>query len=75
VSHYSSHVVLERVRYSSLEEECDTLFCFLDFHYTGEVPRKIQNPVIEHLVLGHVAQSESLNAFNYILELATKNNP
>ena len=62
---------MARARYSTSEEERDTVFCFLDFHDTREVPKKIQNLVIERLV----AQSKLLNAFNCIVELAAKNNP
>jgi len=53
-----------RARYLASGEERETVVCFLDFQEIREVPRSMQRPVVDRLVIGHEAQSESLKAFN-----------
>jgi len=50
--------------YSAFKELLERVCCFLDFHVMSELPRKIENPVMDFLVVGQVAQSESLKHFN-----------
>jgi len=42
LNHCSSHVRDAKARYSTLEEDRETMVCFLDFQVTKEVPKKIQ---------------------------------
>ena len=46
--------------------------CFFDFHDTRELPRKIQKPLTNVLGSRQAAQSESENAFNWMLEVVGK---
>jgi hypothetical protein len=46
-------------------EEHEIVAYFLHFHDTREFPKKTQYPVTLFLVFGHVAQCESLKAFNF----------
>jgi len=45
-------------RYSALEEDRETVVCFLDFQTTKEVPKKTQYLETKLQVVAHVAQSE-----------------
>ncbi|MDS0108281.1 hypothetical protein QYE93_26110, partial [Enterobacter cloacae subsp. cloacae] len=59
-----------RARYSASVDDIETILYFFEFHETRDVPMKTQYPIVDLRVLGHVAQSESLNPFIYILESA-----
>jgi hypothetical protein len=48
--------------YSASAEEQDTVCCFLVFQEIGELPRSTNQSVMEHLVKGQLAQSESHQA-------------
>ena len=50
--------------YSASKELLEMVCCFFDFHAMSELPKKTENPVMDFLVVGHVAQSESLKHFN-----------
>jgi len=61
--------------YSASEELLEIVCCFLDFHAMRELPKKIENPVMDFLVVGHIAQSESLKHFNLMKLEEWKNIP
>jgi len=61
--HCNSQAVVARALYNASEEDLETIDCFFDFHEIKEEPRKIQYHVVDRLVLGQDAQSESLNTF------------
>lgn len=61
--------------YSTSVEDLETIDYFLDLHGNKEVPRKIQNPVIDFLVLEQEVQSKSTNAFRCRGESDRKNKP
>lgn len=44
--------------YSALVEDLEIVGCFLDCQQIKELPKKTQNPDVESLVSGHLAQSE-----------------
>ena len=46
-------------RYFASTENLDIVPCFLHFHEIGDVPSLMQHPLIDHLVNGQLAQSES----------------
>lgn len=58
------HTVAANARYSASVEDRETVGCFLDFQEINELPKNTQNLVIDRLVSGQVAQSESLNALS-----------
>ena len=45
--------------YSASAVDRATTLCFLDFQEIGELPRRMQNPEVESLVAGQLAQSLS----------------
>lgn len=47
-------------RYSASAEDHEIVACFLDLQLTIESPKNMQKPVMDRLVSGQVAQSESL---------------
>jgi len=57
-------VVAARARYSASDELLDMVCCFLDFQDIRDSPKYTEKPVMDLRVSGHVAQSESLYAFN-----------
>ena len=61
-NHCSSHDKEANALYSASVEDLETVFCFLDFQQTREEPMRIQKPVTDLLVSGHLAQSESAKA-------------
>jgi len=75
VSHFNSQTVDAITRYFASEDDLETVACFLDFHEIKDSPKKMQNPVMNFLLSGHVAQSESQNPFNYTCELEGKKSP
>jgi hypothetical protein len=46
-------------RYSAFADDLDTVVCFLLFQDTSDFPRKVQYPVTDRRVIGHLAQSAS----------------
>ena len=70
-----SQVTLAMALYSASAEERDTVCYFLDFQEINESPRKTQKPLIDLLVSGQVAQSESTKAFNCIEDVEGKKTP
>jgi len=64
VSHWSSHVVDAKARYSASEELFETVGCFFEHQEMSDGPRYIENPVMERLVSRQLAQSESLKALS-----------
>ncbi|KAJ0754024.1 hypothetical protein HanPI659440_Chr09g0342361 [Helianthus annuus] len=58
-NHIISQVAEHMARYSASAEDRETVFCFLLFHDTKELPRKMQKPVTDLLVSTHFPQSES----------------
>lgn len=61
--------------YSALEDDLDTVDCFLLFQETSEEPRKKQNPEMDLLVSRQEPQSESVKPFSLQSLLAGKNRP
>jgi len=57
-NHLSSHVVVAMDQYSTLADERDIVCCFLVFQDTGELPRKMIQPVRDRRVRGQLAQLE-----------------
>jgi len=51
--------------YSDSADDCETIPCFFDFQEIGLFPRKIQYPVIDHLVVGQLAQAKSQGACSF----------
>jgi len=49
-------------RYSASAEDLKMVVCFLDFQEISDSPKKMQKPVTDLLVSGHLAQSESQKA-------------
>jgi hypothetical protein len=45
--------------YSASAVDLATVLCLFDSHDIGEHPRKIQKPVVDFLVVGHLPQSLS----------------
>jgi len=67
--------MLARALYYASNEDLDTMVWFFDFQEIKELPRKIQYPMTLRLVLGQVAQSESLNPFIFMSLLEAKKRP
>lgn len=63
-----SHDARALDRYSASAVERATTDCFFIFHEMGDAPRRTQNPVVDHLDMGQVAQSLS----QYALSSATE---
>lgn len=59
VSQVISQAVRAMTLYSDSAVERATSDCFLIFHDMGELPRRMQNPLVDFLVVGQLAQSES----------------
>jgi len=55
VNHCSSHEVEVKARYSTSEDDLETVFCFLVFHEINDSPRKMQKLVVERRVMEHDA--------------------
>jgi len=60
MSHCNSHVVEASALYLASEEDLDTVFCFLVFQETKELPMKMQYHVTDRRESMQVAQSASL---------------
>ena len=60
----NSAEVKDKARYSASMEDRETVYCFLEDHEMGLLPKKTTKPVVDLLSLGSPAQSASLNAFN-----------
>lgn len=75
MSHCSSQEVAASALYSASVEDLLTVTCFLDFQEINQSPMKMQNPVIDLLVSGQVAQSESLKALSCSDEVDGKKSP
>ena len=56
----SSTLVDAKAQYSASALERDTVDCFLAFQDMQFPPMDTQNPVVDHIVMGHPAQSASL---------------
>ena len=56
INHTNSHVALAIDLYSASIEDLETVHCFFDFQEIKDAPMKIQKPVTDLLVSGHVAQ-------------------
>ena len=63
------------VLYSASAEDLETMDCLLDFHEIRESPKKIQYPVVDHLVSIQDAQSTSMYAFRCKSDLDDKRIP
>ena len=61
--------------YFASADDLETVDYFFDFKETNESPMNIQYPVIDLLVSGHEAQSESIKPFTCNSELAEKKIP
>ncbi|GJV19607.1 alcohol dehydrogenase 1 [Tanacetum coccineum] len=76
---FTSQVTSQQVKaialYSASADDLDTTACFLDFHEIVESPRRMQYPVVDLLVMGQLAQSESQYAFSSTAELLAKRIP
>lgn len=55
-SHNNEYVTEDKAMCSSLAEDLDTIAYFLDFQATKDSPMKIQNPVVNFLVLIQLLQ-------------------
>jgi len=73
--HCISQTVASSAQYSASVDDRETISCFFDFHEIMKDPRKTQKPVLDLLVLGQVAQSESLKALIWVSKSATKKSP
>lgn len=62
-------------QYLALVEDLETICCFLDFHKMKELLRKTQYLVIELLVFGQAAKSESLKALSCNSQVEGNNSP
>ena len=62
-------------QYSASAEDLPTVCCFLDFQDIIESPRNMQYPVIDLLVSGQDAQSESAKPLRWSSNLLENNNP
>lgn len=49
-SQSSSEARAAKALYSALAEDLAIVFCFLNFQAMSEVPKKVQNPVVDFLV-------------------------
>jgi hypothetical protein len=49
-SQMSSQVAVDKALYSALEEDQDTVICFLAFHDIRDDPKKKQYPLVDLLV-------------------------
>ena len=56
----TSQTVATIALYSASADDLDTMDYFLDFHEINESPKKMQEHVVELLVLTQAAQSESV---------------
>ena len=61
--HINSHVAFAMALYSASTEDLEIVCYFFDFQETKESPMKTRITVIDLLVFGHAAQSESANPF------------
>ena len=61
--------------YSTSADERDTTVYFFDLHNIKDSPKKMQKPVMDLLVSGHPAQSESQKPFNCKSVADGKNSP
>ncbi|KAE8727297.1 hypothetical protein F3Y22_tig00005551pilonHSYRG00006 [Hibiscus syriacus] len=68
---YFPHWIHQNLKQGNIEpellgllEERATVFCFLDFQEIRDIPSLMQKPVIDLLVIGQAAQSESQYAIN-----------
>jgi len=55
----NSAEVNDKGRYSALVEDRETVFCFLEDHEIGLLPKKTTKPVVDFLSLGSPTQSET----------------
>lgn len=58
-NHNNLDVAEARVMYLALDDDLDTIVCFLDFQTTKDSPMKIQNQVVDFLVVMQLPQSAS----------------
>ena len=75
ISHISSQTTATIALYSASAEDLETVCCFFDFQDIKESPRNTQYPVIDLLVSGQPAQSESEKDFKCKLLEEEKNSP
>lgn len=75
MSHCISHVVAARTLYSASVEDLEIVGCFFEHQDMRESPKNMQNPVMDLLVSGQAAQSESVKAFSCKVDVAGKNRP
>ena len=75
INHVSSAVVLDIALYSTSVLEHDTICCFFAHQEMMFLPIKTQYPVVEHLVVRHLAQSSSEKAKRSSEVLAEKCRP
>jgi len=57
-------MVATRAQYYASKKLLDMVYCFLDFQEMSDSPKYTEKPVMDLRVSGHVAQIESLYAFN-----------
>lgn len=72
-SHFTSQQTVAIERYSVSADDLDTVLCFFVFHDTGELPNIMKYPVVDRLVTGQLAQSESQYAYNCMSQTDGKN--
>jgi len=68
-------VRVARARYSTSDEDLETVDCFFDFQLINDESRKTHSPVVDLRVLGQVAQSESQKPFICKVELLGMKRP
>ena len=73
--HTTSHVAAAIALYSAFVKDLEMVDCFLDFQETKDSPIKMQYPIIDLLVSGHEAQSESVMPFTCNSDAIEKNTP
>lgn len=73
--HWISQALATRLLYSASKDDLDIAGCFMDPHEISVSPKKMQKPVIYHLVSEHVAQFVSVNAWSWRLESAAYQMP
>jgi len=62
-------------KHGSSEDDCETVFFFLNHQEINESPRKMQKPITKQRVSGHDAQSESQKSFSCKRESLGKKSP
>ena len=70
-----SQTVIAMALHSTSVEDLDTMDYFLDFHDTRESPKNMQYPVVDLLVSMQDAQSASVYAFKWKLDVANSKIP